>query len=147
MSRDGRRTSDPLTEPNGSPEAAPRYQLWVHRTANDTNADFLAGPESKNGINFGSYNVGLIQAIPRDGADLSDTPGGADTITLTEYEWSPGAGAFIPTGNTYTASGAGAPVGVEFDARGRIMYFAVTGIAGGRSVSIYASGYELDHTL
>lgn len=143
MSRDGRRSSDPLTDPNPSPALAPDYHLWVHRDANDgSTPDFLSGVA---GINFGGLRKGLLQAIPRDGVAIGDDPGGAANVTLTEYEWSPGANAFVVTGNTFNA-GVGKPVVAAIDANGRKMYYAVTGLEVDTSVSIYVSAFGPEQT-
>lgn len=137
---DGRQESSLLLDASGSPARSPSYQLWGHRTANDTNANYLANKTARHGIAFGEAKTGLIQAVPRNGATLASTPGGADTVTLTEYEWSEAAAAFVPTGVTKVAAGAGRTIVFSVDACGRILYYAVTGLST-LSVSIYAAAF------
>lgn len=128
-----------LTHPHGSPSTAPEYRLWATRDTLDTLTPILADKEASHGINFSGFKTGLVQAIARD---ADGDPGGTSTIVLTEYEWSEGAEAFIATGVTRTAGGAGNPQAFRFETYGRIMYFAVTALEDGESVSIYVSGFE-----
>lgn len=139
--RDGRRKSDPLQTPNSSPAEAPAYQLWRHVAANDAAAGSDANLElpAHAGVNFADYSVGVLQVVQRGGPGLDDAPGGSGAVVISVYEWSPGAGKFIPTGETKTG-GAGESFPFRLNVDGRLLYFHVAELGVGESVSLYVSG-------
>jgi hypothetical protein len=142
---DGRRKSNPLRDPSCSPLKSPKQQLWRHVIADD--AALVAGalPAVTNGgANFNSYLSGVIHVIPRNGLTIDSTPGGTSLVAVRLLEWSPGRNAFIDTGVTVGTTGAGLTASFTFDARERLLFFRVSGIAGGESASLYISAS--DHT-
>lgn len=147
---DGRRQTDPLKNLNGSPETAPRYQLLRQVISSDPapSGGYLpASVDGAQGANWGSFNEGFVQAIPRSGLTVEDTIGGTSTVTITLYEWAPGAERWIPIGQTEGPGGAGEPVRLAFEAKGRKVFPHISGVTAGQSVSVYVSGYEKDATL
>jgi len=125
----------------------PDFHLVRHAKAADAAAvaGYLASTVLKShGTNFAKYAKAIVQVIQRTSAAVNGALGGAGAVTLTIFEWSPGAGRFISTGITAVAGGAGLPITKEFDPAGRILFFHVTGIAGVESATVYAGARALN---
>lgn len=135
--------ADPLTTVHSSPSLAPQFQLYRQVTANDAapSGGYLGATVVKaHGCNCAGYEDVEFQVVQRTTAPVSGTPGGAGAVTMTLYEWVPGANRFMATGDTVTAGGAGQPAKLIVSGRGRILFAAITGLAGSESASVYASG-------
>lgn len=139
--RDGRRTSDPLKEPNSSPAKSPDYQLYRHVITDDSGSFTIRS----KGCNFDGYDVGIVNVVPRDDQGIEDVEGG-DQVTITPMVWDEALGRFVlsPDLDAVTIVSAGVAESFEILARGRIVFLAVTGLTGNNSCSLYCSGYRLN---
>lgn len=120
-----------------SPQVAPDYAHY--RQIKDA-ADSLPETNKKHGINMGHYRSAHIQVVPSANCNPS----------VVVLWWSDGAGKFVVEHTTLAKAGIGDLVPYEFtvEARGRIMFVAVTGgIAATETVDIYVAGYDMDHSL
>ncbi len=138
--------SDPLTTLHGSPTLAPATHLYRHVIVADSAASggYLgSGVTKAHGVNCASYGEVNFQGVPRTTAPLNGALGGAGIAVMTLYEWVPGAGRFMATGDTATAAGAGQPVRIAVQGRGRILYAHIAGITGTDSCSVYVSARDI----
>ena len=121
-----------MADVSGNPNLAPEYAL--HRSAR-TAADSLPETLRPHGINMSSYTNAHIQVVPSGGAN-------PDVAVLW---WSEAAGEFVQEHTPITRAGVGVDTPYEFDvdARGRIMFVAITAIVAG-SVDVHVSGYNVE---
>lgn len=121
-----------MAETQGNPLQAPEYARHRRQV---TAVDAAAVTDRKRGINMAHHSQAHIQIIPTGGAN-------PDVEVLW---WSEEASAFISENPALAKSGAGADTPYEFtvDCRGRIMFVAVTTLAGG-SVEIMVSGFNVE---
>jgi len=140
--RDGRRKSSPLLDISNSPARAPGYQLNRHLIADDAAASGgLLAATVLGGCNFGDYEFGSIQIIQRDDVEVNADPGGTSEALVSVFEWSPALSRFVDTGLAFDALASGESAAFELEAKGRLLFFHVTGIVGGDSVSIFSQGF------
>lgn len=118
-----------------STDVAPEAKTYRKGVAS---VDSLPQTDQRQGVNAGHYRSLHINVLPSGGADP----------TVAVLYWSPKAGVFIQENPAFTKAGVGADVPYAFtvEARGRILFVAVTVLAAG-SVDIETSGYDLDHSL
>lgn len=110
-----------------SPAGSPNYALYRQGVAA---VDNLTNVPKAHGMNMSTYDRAHIQVMPAGGANP----------TVRVYYWSEEASAFIQSTEAAVA-GVGADTPHEFtvECRGRIMFVAVTVLAGG-TVDIAVSG-------
>jgi hypothetical protein len=136
-----------LTEKTRSPGLIPDYHLVRHVLANDA-ADSPTGYLATavagvtKAISFGEKMGGFVQATPRLTQSRSSALGTASIITVKIYEWCPGISRFVYTGTSIVAGGAGQVAQGYFDARGRKLFFGVTGLSGSESCTLYLSSVD-----
>lgn len=94
--------------------------------------------DQKMGLNCGERSTLHVNVIPSGGANP----------TVEVLFWSDAAGRFIKAHTALTRAGIGAdtPFAFSVDPQGRIVFIAVTVLAGG-AVAIETSSYGMDTTL
>lgn len=111
--------------------AADGYEAWpLHREAVAA-ADSLPETNKARGMNMQGYDTAIVDVIPADGANP----------TVDVLFWSERAGQFVREHTNLQFAGVGVDTPFQFrvEARGRIMFVAVTTIAAG-TVSIGVAG-------
>ncbi len=121
-----------MADISGNPKQAPEYAL--HRSG-VTAPDSLPEQNRAHGINMASHTVAHVQVVPTGGANPA----------VAVLWWSQAAGKFVQEHVPIAKAGVGVDTPYEFDVdtKGRIMYVAVTAIAGG-SVDVHVSGYSVE---
>lgn len=120
-----------MPETKRSITSAPDYAC--HRKSVAAVDVALATVDQSLGMNCRGYGVVNAQVIPDGGA----------VPKVEALFWSEAAGAFISCEDPIekTAPGADTPFEFSFDANGRIVFIAVTTLAGG-TVDVYLGGFD-----
>lgn len=120
-----------MAETQGNPLQAPFYAR--HRSGIDALDGTIT--ERARGINMAQHAQAHVQVLPSSSANP----------TVEVLWWSEEASRFISENPVLTKAGAGADAPYEFtvDARGRIMFVAVTAGATG-SIEIMVSGFNIE---
>ena len=119
-----------MVDISGNPKQAPEYAL--HRSGVAA-VDTLPEANRAHGINMAAHTVAHIQVVPSGGANPN----------VAILWWSEAASKFVQEQVSIAKTGVGVNIPYEFDvdARGRIMFVAVTAITAG-VVDVHVSGYN-----